>query len=140
MLPSDVAGIFSRFFISGFFLPAFFTLFVLWLTASTHFQPASFSEQSKQVQVLALGGVALLVGLLLQGLRYPLIRIFEGYGIKQQLLLRPLYWVAMPLQRLSYRRILKQAGGDESRRKWLLDRRFPLEIDRLLPTRFGNAL
>jgi hypothetical protein len=55
-------GIFSRFFVSGFFLPAFFTLFVLWLSVSEHFQPASFAAESKQVQLLVLGGLALLIG------------------------------------------------------------------------------
>jgi hypothetical protein len=140
MLPKDVAGVFSRFFISGFFLPAFFTLFVLWLTASAHFQPASFAAETRDVQVLVLGGLALLIGLLLQGLRFPLLRIFEGYGIQYRLLLRPVHWLAMPLQRWSYRRIVRQAGTEEWKRDWLLDRRFPRELDRLLPTRFGNAL
>jgi hypothetical protein len=144
LLPKDAAGIFSRFFISGFFLPAFFTLTALWLTLSEHFEPASFRGESKQVQLLVLGGLALLFGLLLQGLRYPLIRIFEGYGIQNRLVLRPLLKVALPLQRRSYRRIEKQACSKPvaeraRRRKWLLDRRFPNEIRDLLPTRFGNA-
>jgi hypothetical protein len=33
--------------ISGFFVPVFSTLFVLWLTVSDHFKPESFRAESK---------------------------------------------------------------------------------------------
>lgn len=141
MLPKDVSGIFSRFFISGFFLPAFFTLFALWLTVSTEFQPEALAAEDKDsTQILVLGGAALLLGLLLQALRYPFIRIFEGYGLRNRILLRPIYWIAIRLQRRAYRRIERQAGGEEWKRKWLLERRFPLKYGDMLPTRFGNSV
>jgi hypothetical protein len=138
MLPKDVAGIFSRFFISGFFVPTFSTLFVLWLAVSHVMKPVSFREESSQTQILILGAWAILIGLVLQGMRFRLIRIYEGYPIRDRLLLRPLKWIAIPLQRLSYWRVKRQGHGEAWRETWLLDRRFPDKAE-LLPTRFGNA-
>src|SRR5919198_3452556 len=121
MLPKDVAGIFSRFFISGFFVPVFTTLFVLWVATSDVLKPSSFTGQSGQTQVLVLGGLALLIALVLQGMRFRVIQIYEGYGIRDRKLLRPLRRLAMALQSWSYDRIRRGAGGEEWRQKWLLD-------------------
>lgn len=127
----DISGVFSRFFITGFFLPAFFTLFVLWITVSSELQPDEFERESKGTQVLVLGGFALLVALILLGLRHPFIRFFEGYPFQ----FRPLIW----LQRWSRRRMARRKPGTVGTR-WRLDRLFPQEENRLLPTRVGNAI
>lgn len=66
----DVAGVLSRFFIVGFFLPSFFTLISL---------AALFVDASGGGAILAVGAGALLIGLLLLGLRSPIWFAFEGY-------------------------------------------------------------
>jgi hypothetical protein len=139
VLPKDIAGIFSRFFISGFFVPAFTALFTLWLSTSDALRPDSFRDESGQTQVFVLGGLALLIALVLQGMRFRLIQIYEGYGIRDRLIFRPLRLIAIRLQRWSYDRVKRSGQGEDWKEQWLLDRRFPLETDRLLPTRLGNA-
>jgi hypothetical protein len=139
MLPTSLAGVFSRFFISGFFIPVLFTLLALWLTGSSHLQVGSLDEQSQQTAILVLAGIAVLVALLLQGLRFPIIQIFEGYPLKNSRFLRPLAAAAVALQRRSYRQLVQRAGDEKWRADWLVDRRFPREESRLLPTRFGNT-
>ena len=78
---TDIASIFSRRFIVGFFLPAFFGLVALKLLVDKQALPASLANESGGTQLLILGGVALLLGMLLWGLHYPLIRLYEGYWL-----------------------------------------------------------
>jgi hypothetical protein len=81
--------------------------------------------------------------LVLLGLRYPIIRILEGYPLE----LGPLRVLRGPLVRLqqrSYDRLANIRDDEDSPSRSvaarLLDRRFHESRDRLLPTRFGNAL
>jgi hypothetical protein len=78
---SDVAGIFSRKFVVGFFLPGFFGTVALKLLVNHHAVPPAIRNESGGTQILIVGGIALLLGLLLWGLHYPLIRFFEGYWL-----------------------------------------------------------
>jgi hypothetical protein len=147
----DVTGVFSRYFIVGFFLPSFFGLFALVLFASTHLYPHGFQPRT-QTGILALGGSALLLGLLLLGLNYPLTRVFEGYPIESLRPLRLIHGWLLALQKRAYCRLSTEGAtataadatdvqryrGAVALRK--LDWAFPFGEGRLLPTRFGNAI
>ena len=146
---SDVAGVFTRFFIVGFFLPSFFALVALAQLSTSALLPDGFEAYSPATQILILGGVGLLLGLFLLGLHRPLVRLYEGYPLlKSRIgLERPL----VRLQRRTYDRLVEakrgaredadaetQARGIAAWRQ--LDRYFPDDETRLLPTRFGNAI
>lgn len=142
----DVSGVFSRYFVVGFFLPAFFALFVLALAGSVHLRP-SYIEPRSQSGVLVIGGAALLLGLLLLGLNYPIIRIFEGYPLRR--FTRVWGWLverqARPFDDLN-RKVDADIDGDDTQRSRAaanlrdLDERYPSERAWILPTRFGNAM
>src|SRR4249919_240363 len=84
MSPSDVAGVFSRYFIVGFFLPAFFTLVGLSQALTSSFLPNSYEELNEGAKVVVLGGVGLLLGLLMLGLNWQVFRLFEGYPLAER--------------------------------------------------------
>jgi hypothetical protein len=139
---SDVTGVLSRYFVLGYFVPAFVTLFALSRLLTDSLLPASFEDMSDQDQLLVVGAGALILGLGLLGLRYPIIRILEGYPLE----LGPLRVLRGPfvrLQQRSYDRLAKRRDDESSPNRSsaarLLDRRFHQSRDRLLPTRFGNA-
>jgi hypothetical protein len=146
---SDVAGVFSRFFIVGFFLPSFFALVALAQLSTKAFLPDGFEGYSGGTQILILGGAGLLLGLFLLGLDRPILRLFEGYPLlKSRIgLARPLLW----LQHRTYEKLARDKTGarpdadQETQSRGIaawrqLDRYFPDDETRLLPTRFGNAL
>lgn len=146
----DVSGVFSRYFVVGFFAPAFFGLFAVAQFATSDLYPAWF-EPRTEVGVLVVGGLALLVGLLLEGLNYPVLRLFEGYPLLSRRLLRPLgHWLkarrVAEYETLASAKALAQSDvTSEAERKrgasawWQLDASFP-PVDHVLPTRFGNAI
>jgi hypothetical protein len=138
----DVTGVLSRYFVLGYFVPAFVTLFALSRFLTNDLLPASFEELSDQNRLLVVGAGALIVGLVLLGLRYPIIRIFEGYPLEMgplRVLRQPFVW----LQQRSYDRLAEVRDDENSPNRSaaarLLDRRFHQNRNRLLPTRFGNA-
>jgi hypothetical protein len=147
---SDIAGVFSRFFIVGFFIPFFFALVALSQLATPALLPNAYEQYGSGTRILILGGAALVGGLFLLGLHYNVVRLFEGYPLMRRglgLVYRPLRW----LQARSYEKLLRRKGkatqqadaetkrlGLEAWRK--LDRFFPSEASLLLPTRFGNAM
>jgi hypothetical protein len=68
---TNITGIFSRFFVVGFYLPSFFASFAVYLI---------FDVEPKESKVLVVGGVALLVALLALGFRNGVwFKIFSGY-------------------------------------------------------------
>src|ERR671937_523448 len=77
MALSDVAGVFSRYFIVGFFLPAFFAVFAVAL-----FNPYGWLLPDSAADVAVLGGIALLLGLLLVGTRDAIHGLYSGYRSK----------------------------------------------------------
>ncbi len=138
----DVTGVLSRYFVLGYFVPAFVTLFLMSRLLTEDLLPGSFEDLSERGQLVVVGAGALIVGLVLLGLRYPIIRILEGYPLD----LGPLGLLGGPLVRLqqwSYDRLAKRRDDENSPKRSsaarLLDRRFHKTRDRLLPTRFGNA-
>ena len=146
---TDVTGVLSRYFVVGFFLPAYVSLIALWLTASDDFIPNALDGYSEATQLAILAGVALVFALLLSGLNYPLARWFEGYP-----LLRLTRWpalklipkAAIALQRRAYNRLVKirddkgQSEQDRKRAYAVLDKQFPKSANALLPTRVGNVM
>jgi hypothetical protein len=149
MSPSDVAGVFSRYFIVGFFLPSFFALVGLSQTVTTSLLPGSYEELAGGTQVAVLGGLGLLLGLLMLGLNWQIFRLFEGYPLverKGRWGLTLLYRWSVSRQKRVFDRLVAirddSAQGDGARggAAWKLDREFPLSIGDLMPTRFGNAV
>jgi hypothetical protein len=144
----DVAGVFSRYFVVGFFLPSFFALLVLSQTVSDSFLPAVYLDARQGAQVLIVGGTALLLGLVLLGVHYPVLRAYEGYPLStrgRRFYARPVYTVAMRWQKHRFSR-LHNATVDpqldprtQRNAIWRLDQTFPRDAA-LLPTAFGNAV
>ena len=64
---SDLAGVFSRHFVVGFFVPAFFALAAGSLLLTPELLPNSYERYDAGTRLLILGGVSIPVGLLLQG-------------------------------------------------------------------------
>jgi hypothetical protein len=149
---SDVAGVFSRYFILGFFLPVFFALVALWQLLTPEFVPNAFDQEYDGATAVAvLAGAALPLGLVLLGLEYSVIRVLEGYFLVRPHAPAWIYYPLWPLSRLlvwrqraafdKLTRQRKQREDAELRRvaAWRLDLYFPPEED-LLPTRLGNAI
>ena len=145
----DVAGVFSRFFIVGFFLPAFFALVALAELATSALLPNGFEQYSSATEILILGGVGLLAGLFLLGLHRPVLRLFEGYPLMRSGIGLERPFVSLQRRSFDALKAQKDAAGPRADpaantrgvAAWLkLDRFFPDDRARLLPTRFGNAL
>jgi hypothetical protein len=149
MALSSVAGVFSRYFVVGFFLPAFFILIALAHTLDGSFLPGIYEQSSSGAQIAIAGGAGLLIGLLLLGLNYPILRLYEGYPLLAHGSKWPLKRVSAALlgrQQNRYEK-LKLSSEDEHAKeerrfnaKWRLDREFPADRPGLiLPTAFGNV-
>jgi hypothetical protein len=143
---SDVAGVFSRNFIVGFFVPSFFVLIALSQVVSEGFLPSVYLESSNGARVAIIGGASLLTGLVLLGLEYPLLRLFEGYALLGHWYTKPLRQLLMRKQTWQFQKVLAQTTDTSTtpvqRRNalWRMDRMFRSNADLLLPTRFGNAI
>jgi hypothetical protein len=149
MSPSDVAGVFSRYFIVGFFLPGFFTTVGLSQALSGGFLPQFYEELGGGSQIAVAGGIGLLVGLLLLGLNWQVFRLFEGYPIAEGQRSNPgiafLHDLFIRRQKNAFDKLMTIRDGDnpapdKANAAWKLDQEFPPSRDRLLPTRFGNAV
>jgi hypothetical protein len=70
---SDVAGVFSRYFVVGFFVPAFFALAAASLLATPDLLPKPYAKYTAGTQLVVLGGLAIAVGMLLQGFQPALL-------------------------------------------------------------------
>jgi hypothetical protein len=146
---TEVTGVLSRYFVVGFFLPAYVSLIALWLTASDNFIPNALDRYSEATELVILGGVALVFALVLSGLNYPLVRWFEGYPLQRLRRWPGLKLVpnaAIALQRWAYNRLVKirddqdQPEQDRKRTYTRLDKDFPKSPSALLPTRLGNVM
>jgi hypothetical protein len=149
MALSDITSVFSRYFVVGFFLPAYVSVVSLWLSASPEFIPNSLEQHSQTTQLLILGGVALIAALGLSGLSYYITRLFEGYPLERLSnwpALGGVYRAAIRVQRRRYDSLLavrsdpNQSSQARQRAAWCLDRWFPKNPARLLPTRLGNTI
>jgi hypothetical protein len=82
MALKDVAGIFSRAFVVGYFVPAFAALVILQVTVTHGALPKAYNGLTEGTQLLVVGGVAVMLGLLLWGVHYPVLRLFQGYALE----------------------------------------------------------
>jgi hypothetical protein len=144
----ELTGILSRYFIVGFYVPSFVVLLLYAESVRATWLPAVYGELDDGTQIIVIGAVAVVVGLALSGLHYPLLRAYEGYPIyrwRAHPLGRPLYDLMTRRKRKAFeeleRRVTspeqspeRSAAGDR------LDKVFPLREDLILPTRFGNAV
>jgi len=141
MALTDVTGFFSRYFIVGFFIPAYISLVSLWLTATSRFIPDALENHSQGTQLLILGGLAIVLALALSGVSTGTLRLFEGYW---PFVPRRIYAAACRVQTRKYHRLrrLRESEDNDSaaraRAALLLDRNFSDRPDRILPTRLGN--
>jgi hypothetical protein len=148
------AGVFSRYFVVGFFSPVFFLLVALAQLVDSASLPTGYRTASGGTQIAILGGVAVLGGLFLSGLHYHLIRMLEGYPIQRLIDVKPQGPVRRALRRLAaamvehwrgeFERCSKALEGPKSpartRAALELDGSFPWRTGSILPTRFGNAV
>ncbi|HEX4729745.1 MAG TPA: hypothetical protein VH299_00660 [Solirubrobacterales bacterium] len=152
MIPSDFAGIFSRYFVIGFFLPVFFALVVVAHLVELSSTPGAYASASGGTQVVILGGAGLLCGLLLLGINQYIIRIFAGYplqGLINSLASRPnaegalpwlLYWPTLRhlAKRMELQARVKEEQSTDAAVK--LNQYFPWQANEVMPTRLGNAI
>jgi hypothetical protein len=159
----DVTGVFGRYFIVGFYVPTFFWLAYVKLLAGPALLP--HEVESNDASAFAVVGIgALVLPLILQGLRGPIERLLSGYPLvafgksSRRLWIRAIgeflrlvtRWKALrEYERLSERTIpagpRRPHESDESYRArrlaaYHLDRRFPGNRDIVLPTKFGNRV
>jgi hypothetical protein len=140
----DITGVFSRYFVVGFFLPAYLALIALWLSASSELVPNLLDGHSEATQLLILAGVAVVAGLILSGASFYITRLFEGYW--RWRVAQALYRAGIALQRRRYDRLVSirddktKASNERRRAGSKLDRYFPPSREALLPTRVGNAI
>jgi len=146
----DIAGVFSRYFVLGFFLPSFFTLIALSQFLSRGLLPNDYEHYEPQTQVLILGGAAVLLGLLLSGLHHHLLRLFEGYpleagktkpnGVVDRLRVwKSCRWVCR-FDRLMRDKNQPEQSEARTAAAQLLSRYYPARRDHVMPTRFGNIV
>lgn len=159
---SNVSGVLSRYFVVGFFLPVFAALIAYSQAVTSQLLPSVYQQQSATTQIALLGGMALLVGLVLLGLNYPIMRAFEGYPLVAvakwlTAINRRPPWrylgpgavgvvgllIATQARRRAHLRSLRDQSSDASIRTvaaWRLDCRYPRRYEDLLPTSFGNVI
>jgi len=146
---TSVTGVFSRYFVVGFFLPAYIALVSLWVFATSAFIPNTLASHSQATQVLILGAVALVAAMALSGLSYYITRIYEGYPLASAAewpLAGRVYERAIAGQSRRYDKLCairddKDATPSErTRAATRLDQWFPKKRSALLPTRVGNAI
>jgi hypothetical protein len=79
----DITGVFSRYFIVGYFLPTFFTILLLDMSVHESALPRQYRQLHNENRLFASGGAALFIGLLLLGLRHPIWKLFEGLSARR---------------------------------------------------------
>lgn len=157
----DLGGVFSRQFLTAYFLPALVALVGGVLVVAPELKPKAGEDPRLLTSVALLTVVAVLVGLVLLGLRRPVLRVFEGYPLvqlrrrygKESRLprhLRPTYYAYRiynwRIRRQKARRaVLQKAARARPAKRALqgkreLERNFGSVELPLLPTRFGNIL
>jgi hypothetical protein len=144
---SDLGGVFTKYFVVGFFAPAFFMLAALKLALSHQMLPHALQPDKAGI-FLVLGGMALLAGLLLVGLEYPITRLFEGYPLKLPYPGRVSRILAALGDALTVRQrkrwddfhALVKAPETAASAAWRMQRAFPERRSSVMPTRLGNAI
>jgi hypothetical protein len=136
----DVTGVFSRYFVVGFFMPAYISLVLLWLTASSEFIPDSLEDHSQGTELLILGGVALVVAMALSGTTTTITRLFQGLWPPELM-----WWPLRSNELRRFHRLVKIRDhdpdpGTRTDAEWAFDSNFPGDELAVLPTRVGNIM
>jgi hypothetical protein len=135
----DISSIFSRYFVVGFFLPAFFGLVTLWQTLSADFPPNRL-RYGDGGDIAVLGGIALLVGLVLTGMRQTILNYLCGYtGVVSVWFTLLPYSLSHRWQERAFSRLQIRKDQGDAVAAFQLDRYFPDKAELLRPTRFGNV-
>lgn len=145
---TDIAGVLSRRLIVGCFTPAFFTTLALSLLVAEGTLPELYRDAAGGTKILILGGFALLAGLLLSGLQYPLLRLAEGYWLfnapegrrRKRLSDRLVERHEKVFEELHAAKQATAVSPARTRAALALDRLYPPERHLLLPTKLGNAI
>jgi hypothetical protein len=157
VIPSDFAGIFSRYFVIGFFLPFFFLLLIVAHIAEPTALPSGYASAHPGTQVIIIGGASVFGALLFAGINFHLLRALEGYpfqrfaeGTKPRWLKPARAAVGWHVERRikHWRRKFDELSAareeprspQRTRAAERLDRNFPSRAQTILPTRFGNAV
>jgi hypothetical protein len=157
VVPSDFAGIFSRYFVIGFFLPVFFALVLVAHVIYLSSTPYDYSSASGATQIVILGGAGLLGGLLLLGVNQYVVRIFAGYPLKGLITSlarrldpkgRPVEYVLWPISRNLAKKLLleeeaeREGASDPEKTEAALkvNKYFPSQAHEIMPTKLGNAI
>lgn len=148
MALKDVAGVFSRQFIVGFFAPSFFAIIAGYLILGGALISSSSEGSVEAVELVVIGGGALLLALLLSGVHYPILRLVEGYpleGLRDTKLVGWLYRWRIGRWQKRYGQLERVVSQPKASRKRTsaaqeLARHFPPDAEQLLPTRFGNVV
>jgi hypothetical protein len=151
----DVTGVFGREFIVGYFAPAFFIGIVV--AYSLDWTPELFERAGASSRLLILGGVALLVALILNGVRQPVASIYSGtrpidvIGLGTASIefaenhARPrrriASWATRRLQHQfdALEAVIANGGSDARAARQIRDARLGSERDEIAPTRLGAA-
>jgi hypothetical protein len=143
---SDVAGVFSRYFVIGFFVPSFVVLLGTSQLLPHDSLPSVYLEAGNGARVAIIGGASLLVGLVLLGLNYPILRLFEGQTLGRHWYTKPLYvplvWRQKRRRKKAKAEITAASAGsvEANNATWRLGRKFRLDDEIVLPTSLGNAI
>src|ERR671922_291892 len=132
----DVTGIFSRAFVVGYFTPALaaWTTVILLTRAS---QPERFTSLRFGAQAVVVGALSLLVGGVLNGLRYDIRAEFAEPTLLPAQAVERLTRGEMRRLEAASRSAAATDVAERTRGYSILDQEFPDEHVR--PTRFGNA-
>ena len=103
-------------------------------------------EDAKLATQVAIVGGAALVGLVLLGLHYPILRMYEGYPLQGHARYPPVKWLVAGLMRHQRWRLRRATEATETGSagarfgaRWRRDRGFPHDDpDLLLPLSFGT--
>lgn len=141
----SLTGLFSRYFVVGFFVPSFAALGTLALLLTHGTQPNPFVSLGFRPKLIVVAILAVFVGGVLLALRFFIRELFIG-ALPQAVLrvwpLGPTYGYLLRRQRRRFETALEERSEEEDARDVavLLDRRFPYNGVRLRPTRFGNVV
>lgn len=151
----DVSSVFSREFIVGYFAPAFFAAFAVALLLDV--PPDRLKDPLESNAVLLLGAIALLLALVLNGLRHPITSVYSGHRLgdvsglgttytefsRKTLRRRRRLVAEVALKRLQAQYDVLQSviarGDDSEDAKKIRDARLGEHRDAIAPTRFGTA-
>lgn len=141
---STFSTLFSRQFLIGFMAAPLAALFILSQVLSSEWLPDDYQSATPSAKVVIVGAAAVFVALLLSGLQYPLLRLLEGYPLKNVRVLAAWHASRMYHWRLVFDELTTRLEGPPSSERTEAARRlsscFPARREHLLPTELGNVL